>query len=386
MRSLCWLKTLIGRHRGNGLNFVPASGHCIFPAPLPGVMPHLMFSIIILWQAWTARRMSSSSVSCTNAWSHCSGSSMPIALKRINTHDHPYLPVLSPLMVEEQVRAALSEDLGRAGDITSQATIAPEMIAEAELNAREDGIVAGLDLARAAFRLMDPAIRFDAFVKDGDRLPPGTVIARVSGPARAVLSAERVALNFLMHLCGVATHTARFAGEIAHTPAKVCCTRKTIPGLRALEKYAVRMGGGSSHRYGLDDAILIKDNHIAVAGGVAGAIRAARAFAGHLVKVEVEVTTLEELEEALEAQPDVVLLDNMGPELLRRAVEINRDCAGLADAAYAADPRRVKLEASGNVNLKTIRAIAETGVDYISTSKITMAAPTLDIGLDVVVR
>lgn len=297
----------------------------------------------------------------------------------------PYLPVLSPLMVEEQVRAALSEDLGRAGDITSQATIAPEMVARAELNAREDGVVAGLELAREAFRLMDPAIRFEAFVTDGDKLAPGTVIAKVSGPARAVLSAERVALNFLMHLCGVATYTARFADEIAHTSAKVCCTRKTIPGLRALEKYAVRMGGGSSHRYGLDDAILIKDNHIAVAGGVAGAIRAARAFAGHLVKVEVEVTTLEELEEALEAQPDVILLDNMGPELLRRAVEINRDCAGLIDATYAADPRRVKLEASGNVNLKTIRAIAETGVDYISTSKITMAAPTLDIGLDVVV-
>jgi nicotinate-nucleotide pyrophosphorylase (carboxylating) len=297
----------------------------------------------------------------------------------------PYLPVLSPLMVEDQVRAALSEDLGRAGDITSQATIAPGVVARAELNAREDGVVAGLDLARAAFRLMDPAIHFEAFVKDGDRLHPGTVIARVSGPARAVLSAERVALNFLMHLCGVATHTARFADEIAHTAAKVCCTRKTIPGLRALEKYAVRMGGGSSHRYGLDDAILIKDNHIAVSQGVAGAIHAARAFAGHLVKVEVEVTTLEELEEALEAQPDVILLDNMGPELLRRAVEINRDCAGLSDASYAADPRRVKLEASGNVNLKTIRAIAETGVDYISTSKITMAAPTLDIGLDVVV-
>ncbi len=298
----------------------------------------------------------------------------------------PHLPVLSPLMVEDQVRAALSEDLGRAGDITSQATIAPDSVARAELNAREEGVVAGLDLARAAFRLMDPEIRFEAFVKDGDRLSPGAVIARVSGPARAVLSAERVALNFLMHLCGVASYTARFAAEIAHTQAKVCCTRKTIPGLRALEKYAVRMGGGSSHRYGLDDAILIKDNHIAVSRGVAGAIRAARAFAGHLVKVEVEVTTLEELEEALEAQPDVILLDNMGPELLRRAVEINRDCAGLSDAAYAADPRRVKLEASGNVNIETIRAIAETGVDYISTSKITMAAPTLDIGLDVVVR
>ncbi|MCF3641543.1 carboxylating nicotinate-nucleotide diphosphorylase [Rhizobium sp. TRM95111] len=298
----------------------------------------------------------------------------------------PHLPVLSPVAVEEQVRAALAEDLGRAGDITSQATIAPEMRATAELNVREDGVLAGMDLARAAFRLMDPSIEFAAGARDGERLAPGRVLARVSGPARAVLSAERVALNFLMHLSGVATHTARFADAIAHTPARVCCTRKTIPGLRALEKYAVRMGGGSSHRYGLDDAILIKDNHVAVSGGVAGAIAAARAFAGHLVKVEVEVTTLAELEEALEAAPDVVLLDNMGPELLRRAVEINRDWAGLSDAAYAADPRRVQLEASGNVNLDTIRAIAETGVDYISTSKITMAAPTLDIGLDVVVE
>lgn len=295
------------------------------------------------------------------------------------------LPALSPLLIEDQVRAALSEDLGRAGDITSQATIAPELVAKAELNVRESGVVAGMELAAAAFRLMNSAIVFEAFVKDGDRVEPDTVLARVTGPARAVLSAERVALNFLMHLSGVATYTATFADEIAHTSAKVCCTRKTIPGLRALEKYAVRMGGGSSHRYGLDDAILIKDNHIAVSGGIAGAIQAARAFAGHLVKVEVEVTTLEELEEALEAAPDVILLDNMGPELLRRAVEINRDCAGLGEDSYVIDPRRVKLEASGNVNIKTIRAIADTGVDYISTSKITMAAPTLDIGLDVVV-
>ncbi|MDX3927325.1 MAG: carboxylating nicotinate-nucleotide diphosphorylase [Shinella sp.] len=297
-----------------------------------------------------------------------------------------YLPVLSPLMIEDHARAALMEDLGRAGDITSQATISSDMAAAAELNSREDGVVAGIELARAAFRLMDPQVRFEAFVADGDRVSQGTVLARVAGPARAVLSAERVALNFLMHLSGVATYTAKFAGAIAHTRAKICCTRKTMPGLRALEKYAVRMGGGSSHRYGLDDAILIKDNHIAVSGGVGGAVRAARAFAGHLVKVEVEVTTLEELEEALEAEPDVVLLDNMGPELLRRAVEINRDAAGLGDETYGADPRRVKLEASGNVNIQTVRAIAETGVDYISTSKITMAAPTLDIGLDVVLK
>lgn len=296
-----------------------------------------------------------------------------------------HLPVLSPLLIEDQVRAALNEDLGRAGDITSQATIAPELSATADLNVREQGVIAGMELAATAFRLMDPSIAFAAFVRDGDRVAPGTVLARVIGPARAMLSAERVALNFLMHLSGVATYTATFADAIAQTRSKVCCTRKTIPGLRALEKYAVRIGGGSSHRFGLDDAILIKDNHIAVAGGVAGAVRAARAFAGHLVKVEVEVATLEELEEALEAVPDVILLDNMGPELLRRAVEINRDCAGLSDEAYPADPRRVKLEASGNVNIRTIGAIAETGVDYISTSKITMAAPTLDIGLDIAV-
>ena len=297
----------------------------------------------------------------------------------------PYLPVLSPVMVEEHVRSALAEDLGRAGDITSQATIAPGRSATAILNVRETGVLAGMDLARMAFRIMDADIRFDEPAVDGARLEPGQELARITGPARAILSAERVALNFLMHLSGVATHTARFADAIAHTPARVTCTRKTIPGLRALEKYAVRMGGGSSHRYGLDDAILIKDNHVAVAGGVAPAIRAARAFAGHLVNVEVEVTTLSELEEALEAGPDVVLLDNMGPELLRRAVEITRDWTGLSDAAYLDDPRRVKLEASGNVNLDTVREIAETGVDFISTSKITMAAPTLDIGLDIAV-
>ena len=297
----------------------------------------------------------------------------------------PYLPVLSPVMVEEHVRSALAEDLGRAGDITSQATIAPGRSATAILNVRETGVLAGMDLARAAFRIMDADIRFEEPAVDGARLEPGQELARITGPARAILSAERVALNFLMHLSGVATYTARFADAIAHTPARVTCTRKTIPGLRALEKYAVRMGGGSSHRYGLDDAILIKDNHVAVAGGVAPAIRAARAFAGHLVKVEVEVTTLSELEEALEAGPDVVLLDNMGPELLRRAVEITRDWTGLSDTAYLDDPCRVKLEASGNVNLDTVREIAETGVEFISTSKITMAAPTLDIGLDIAV-
>lgn len=282
-----------------------------------------------------------------------------------------FLPELPALMIEDQVRAALVEDLGRAGDITSNATIGPERTATAQMNCRGDGIVAGLPLAEAAFRLIDPAIEFKALVADGERVEAGAAIARITGPARGVLSAERVALNYLMHLSGVATYTARFADAISHTKARVTCTRKTIPGLRAVEKYAVRCGGGSSHRYGLDDAILIKDNHIAVAGGIAEALRAAKAFAGHLVRIEIEVDTLEQFKQVLAEGADVCLLDNMGPDLLREAVAMNDG--------------RITLEASGNVNLDTIRAIAETGVDYISTSKITMAAPTLDIGLDIAI-
>ncbi len=294
-------------------------------------------------------------------------------------------PQLSPLMIEDLVRNALLEDLGRAGDITTYATIGPQKTATAKLNSRETGVVAGLPLAEAAFRLIDPTVRFEALVADGDTVAPGHAIARVSGNARSVLSAERVALNFLMHLSGVASYTARFASEIAHTRARVTCTRKTLPGLRAVEKYAVRLGGGSNHRFGLDDAILIKDNHIAVAGGVATAIEAARAYAGHLVKIEVEVDGLDQMREALTARPDVILLDNMGPDRLLQAVAINLEHHRLSTEAYPAETGRVVLEASGNVNLETIRAIAETGVDYISTSKITMAAPTLDIGLDIAV-
>lgn len=285
----------------------------------------------------------------------------------------PLPPSLPRLMVEDAVRAALLEDLGRAGDITTNATIAPGTTATAELASREDGVIAGLELAATAFRLMDPSIRFDAKLSDGDAVGPGQAVAMISGDARAILSAERVALNFLMHLSGIASYTARFAAEIAHTSAKVTCTRKTIPGLRSFEKYAVRCGGGSNHRFGLDDAILIKDNHIAVSGGVAKAIEAARAYAGHLVSIECEVDTLDQFREALTASPDAVLLDNMTNDQLREAVAINR----------ADNGGRVKLEASGNVRFETIRAIAETGVDYISTSKITMAAPTLDVGLDI---
>lgn len=283
-----------------------------------------------------------------------------------------YRPVLPNILVEDAVRAALLEDLGRAGDITSAATIPYASRAVAVLSSREVGTLAGIDFARVAFAMMDPSIMFEAMKSDGDVLAAGDIIARVEGPARAVLSGERVGLNFMMHLSGIASYTSIFAKEIAHTQARVTCTRKTLPGLRSFEKYAVRLGGGSVHRYGLDDAILIKDNHIAVCGGVAQAIRAGKAYAGHLVRVECEVTNLEQLREALAENPDVILLDNMGPELLEKAVKINN--------------HQVILEASGNINLKTIRAVAETGVDFISTSKITMSAPTLDVGLDVEVR
>ena len=281
-------------------------------------------------------------------------------------------PVLPRVLIEDQVRAALREDLGRAGDVTTAATIPSDATATVLIATREEGTLAGLDFAAAAFAAMDPSLVFQPLAVDGERLSVGQAVARIEGTARAVLSAERVALNFLMHLSGVATHTRRFADAIAHTHAKVCCTRKTLPGLRAAEKYAVRCGGGSNHRFGLDDAILIKDNHIAVRGGVREAVEAARAYAGHLTSVEVEVDTLEQLRDAVAAGPDAVLLDNMGPDTLREGVAIVRD----AD-------RPIAIEASGNVDLVTIAAIAETGVDYISTSKITMAAPTLDLGLDI---
>jgi len=278
-------------------------------------------------------------------------------------------PSLPGLLIDDAVRAALLEDLGRAGDLTTNATLPEEATAKAVLSSREAGVICGMEFARKAFTLINPDVTFTALVKDGVRVKSGDIIAIVEGNARAILSAERVALNFLMHLSGISSYTARFADLIAHTHARVCDTRKTIPGMRTFAKYAVKCGGGSNHRFGLDDAILIKDNHIAVAGGVAKAILAARAYAGHLVKIEVEVDGLDQFDEALSVNADVILLDNMGPELLEKAVKIN---AG-----------RARLEASGNIAFDTIKAIAETGVDYISTSKITMAAPTLDIGLDI---
>src|SRR5690606_6905587 len=253
------------------------------------------------------------------------------------------LPALLPrLLVERAVAAALEEDMGLAGDLTSQATLAPDAWAEANLSAREAGVIAGLDLAAAAFRLVGDGVTFEPKVVDGDRIAEGGVVATVSGPARLVMSGERVALNFLNHLSGIATLTRTYADAVEGTGARICDTRKTTPGLRAFEKYAVRCGGGANHRYALNDAILIKDNHIAVAGGVGAAYRAAEAFAGHLVAIEIEVTTLAELEEALAAGARIVLLDNMDDATLRRAVALT---AG-----------RATLEASGGVKLERVRA------------------------------
>lgn len=282
------------------------------------------------------------------------------------------LPAQLPrLLVERAVVAALEEDLGLAGDLTSQATLAPDAWAEATLSAREKGVIAGLDLAAAAFRLVGDGVTFEAKVADGEAIEAGGVVALVRGPARLVMSGERVALNFLNHLSGIATLTRTYVDAVSGTGARIADTRKTTPGLRAFEKYAVRCGGGANHRYALNDAILIKDNHIAVAGSVTAAFMAAEAFAGHLVSIEIEVTTIAELEEALAAGARIVLLDNMDNETLRQAVAVN---AG-----------RAKLEASGGVKLDRVRSIGETGVDYISTSQITMGAKPLDLGLDVVI-
>ncbi len=276
---------------------------------------------------------------------------------------------MNPLLIHELVRAALLEDLGRAGDLTTDAIVSADTRAEALLVSRAAGVVAGVGFAEAAFRALDPDISFAVARGDGHAIGAGDLIARVAGRARAILSAERVALNFLGPLSGVATATAGIVRAVAHTRARVVCTRKTIPGLRAAQKHAVRCGGGANHRFGLDDAILIKDNHIAIAGGVTSALGRARAAAGHLVKIEIEVETLAQLEEALRAGVDAVLLDNMGPELLREAVRLTGG--------------RAVTEASGRISPDTAPAIAETGVDLISAGWITHSAPVLDVGLDI---
>ena len=280
------------------------------------------------------------------------------------------LPALPSLFVERAVDAALLEDFGRAGDVTTQSTIPAEATARAVLAARTDGIIAGLDFAECAFQRADGDVTFARRANDGDAVSAGSVIAEMSGSARAILAAERTALNFLGHLSGIATATHAFAKRIAHTKARVVCTRKTTPGLRAFEKYAVRCGGGMNHRFGLDDAILIKDNHIAVAGGVTAAIERAHAFAGHLVKIEIEVDTLDQLKEVMTVGADAVLLDNMTPNTLSDAV-------GIVGG-------RAITEASGGVTLETVQGIAESGVDLISTGWITHSAPVLDLGLDIV--
>ena len=275
---------------------------------------------------------------------------------------------LLPIMIEPLVRAALIEDLGRAGDITTDAVVPADARAETALVARQTGVLAGLDVALTAFRLIDPAITAAIERRDGATLAPGDVVADISGPARGILTAERVALNFLCHLSGVASATARIVAAIAGYRARVTCTRKTMPGLRALQKYAVRAGGGANHRFGLDDAVLIKDNHIAAAGGIRAAIERARAAVGHLVKIEVEVDTLAQLEEVLAVGANAVLLDNMTPDELRHAVAM---VAG-----------RAVTEASGRITPETAPAIAATGVDLISVGWLTHSASVLDIGLD----
>jgi len=275
---------------------------------------------------------------------------------------------LPALMLEPIVRAALLEDLGRAGDVTTDAVVPASARAKTALVARQPGVVAGLDLAATAFRLIEPAMEIGIERPDGTRVEPGDRIATLSGPTRGMLTAERVALNFLGHLSGVASATATLVEAVQGHKARICCTRKTMPGLRAVQKYAVRVGGGINHRFGLDDAVLIKDNHVAAAGGVREAIEAARAGVGHLVKIEVEVDSLDQLEEAMATGVDAVLLDNMGPNLLAEAVRM-------------IDGRAVA-EASGRITPATAPAIAAAGVDLISAGWLTHSASVLDIGLD----
>ncbi|VFR86736.1 Quinolinate phosphoribosyltransferase [decarboxylating] [plant metagenome] len=278
------------------------------------------------------------------------------------------VPPLPAVMLEPLVRATLREDLGRAGDVTTDAIVPADLRTETALAARQPGVVAGLDLAVMAFKLVDPRIELEVLRPDGSRLAAGDTIALVRGPARGVLTGERTALNFLCHLSGVASATASIVDAVRPQRARVVCTRKTMPGLRAVQKYAVRVGGGSNHRYGLDDAVLIKDNHVAIAGGVRAAITRARASVGHLVKIEVEVDTLAQLEEAMAVGVDAVLLDNMNPEMLARAVQM-------------VDGRAIT-EASGRITPATAPAVAASGVDLISIGWLTHSAAVLDIGLD----
>jgi nicotinate-nucleotide pyrophosphorylase (carboxylating) len=277
---------------------------------------------------------------------------------------------LSPLAIEEAVSRALAEDFGRAGDITSAATVPADVSGRAVVAARAAGVISGLPLVEATFRKLDAEVRLTAHARDGEAVAAGDVLMTVEGNARSLLGAERTALNFVTHLSGIATATASFVRLVAGTKARVCCTRKTTPGLRALQKYAVRCGGGFNHRFGLDDAVLIKDNHIAVAGGIGPVLARARTAVGHMVRIEIEVDTLEQLREVLNAGlADVVLLDNMDPATLTKAVGF---VAG-----------RLVTEASGGITHATAAAIAATGVDYLSSGAITHSSVGLDVGLDI---
>ena len=277
-------------------------------------------------------------------------------------------PALDEVLLRPLVEAALTEDLGRRGDVTSQATIPANMQAKLEIKARQTGVICGMDLARLSFAMVDPQIEFVAQVADGEWVDAGTVLASVGGNARHLLTAERTALNFMTHLSGIATDTRKIVDSVAEYPAQITCTRKTIPGLRIVQKYAVRCGGGRNHRLGLDDAILIKDNHIAIAGDIKTAIKQAQNFAGHLIPIEVEVDTLEQLVQALDAGVSLVLLDNMSPEILAQAVTM---CKG-----------RARTEASGGITPETVQAAAKTGVDFIAMGYLTHSTTALDIGLD----
>ncbi len=278
------------------------------------------------------------------------------------------IPALPQLLYEDAVRAALREDFGRAGDLTSDAVVSAEQTAAGRFVARAPGRVAGLEVALCALRLLDPALEAHVDWPDGSDVAAGDTLAQVRGRARALLGGERVALNLLGRLCGIATATRDAVASVAGTGARVTCTRKTTPGLRALEKYAVRVGGGANHRFGLDDAVLIKDNHVAIAGGVAEALSRARRAVGHLVRVEIEVDTLAQLDEALAAGAEVVLLDNMSEPELREAVA---RCRG-----------RAVTEASGGITPANLRAVALSGVERISLGWLTHSAPSLDVAFD----
>jgi len=266
------------------------------------------------------------------------------------------------------IENALAEDLG-PGDVTSEATIRPESLSVAVMLAKQDLVLAGLDVAREVFRHLDPDIQFTSFAEDGDRVNAGTELAKLSGNTRALLAGERVALNLLQHLSGIATLTAQYVEKVKGLETEVLDTRKTLPGLRRLEKYAVRTGGGRNHRFGLHDGVLIKDNHIKASGGITKALQNTRKNAHHLFKLEVETKNLEEVREALEARADIIMLDNMPVDLMREAVKV---VAG-----------RALVEASGNVTLDTVRAIAETGVDLISSGSLTHSAPAADISMKI---